>query len=93
MEEERRMRPIFFHYLRLGCLEWLTLLCFWSKDRHNTDGPLSRQAEEKSKRKGRVGHNQKIGCIREGKRHRVSEGIRKKMSDRQQMQPQRPHPG
>lgn len=56
MEEEKRMRPIFFHYLRLGCLGWFTQLRFRSKDRHNTDGPPSRQAKEKIQRKGRDGN-------------------------------------
>lgn len=55
MKEERRMRPIFFHYLRLGCPGWFAPLRFRSKDRHNTDRPPSRQAKKKRKRKGRDG--------------------------------------
>lgn len=38
----KRMKPIFFHYLRLGCSGWLSLSHFRSKDRHNTDGQTGR---------------------------------------------------
>lgn len=49
MEEERRMRPISFHYLRLGCLGWFTQLRFRSKDGHNADGLPSTQAKKKER--------------------------------------------
>lgn len=42
------MRPIFFHYLRLGFLGQLTGLHFRAKGRHNTDGQPSRPARRKS---------------------------------------------
>ena len=49
MAEERGMRPISFHYLRLGCLGWFTQLRFRSKDRHNADGAAEHTGEEKGK--------------------------------------------
>lgn len=46
---ERRMRPIFFHYLRLGFLGLFPPLRFRAKDRHNADGAAEQTgAEEKS---------------------------------------------